>query len=155
MGVKRLLRSGYSVAIGATVCAAVVTLVLKLVLSSPPLSLFLVAVMLAAWYGGIRAGLTATALSGATSFALLAFPSAPINFPNPAISIELIFLSAVGALLSFGISHQRKGEQRAFKEILERQPFETSLLEHDQILGWSQQTVQVASFEANLNEHGC
>lgn len=155
MDVKRLLKSGYSVAIGATVCATAVALVLKPVLSSPPVSLFLIAVMLAAWCGGIRAGLAATALSGATSFALLAFPVTPIDFPSRAISIELALLSAVGALLSFGISHQRKtAEQRAFKAILDRQPLEAALLEHNQILRLSQEIVQVASFEADLTEHG-
>lgn len=164
MNVKRLLGNGYSVAIGATACVSAIILALGAILDPPPpLSLFLVAIMFAAWHGGMSAGFAATALSMGASVPLLVILTDSIDILNPAEALRLGLLFGVGTVLSFGISRLRKAERRAFRAALERQsllnralaerqPLEAALYERDQLLQLSQKIVQVASFEADLSQ---
>jgi PAS domain S-box-containing protein len=163
--IKRLLGNGYSVAIWATVCVAALIFVLGSLINPPPLFVFLVAVMFAAWHGGMSAGFVATAMSVAASVSLLAFLSGSMAVLNSADALRLALLFPMGAVLSCGISRLRKSEQRAFKAVLEQQsllnqalaaqrPLEAALHERDHLLQLSQKIVQVASFEADLTQNG-
>src|SRR5437868_200251 len=53
----------YGVAVGATLLALVLTLLIRPSLSDPVFALFFVAVLVSSWYGGLGPGLFATALS--------------------------------------------------------------------------------------------
>lgn len=166
MDIKQLLGNGYSVAIGATASVTLLLLALGPVLGPPPpVSLFLVAVMLTAWCGGICAGFVATLLSVGASTVLLTMVAGSIEVVAASEVLRLAVLLTVGVMLSFGISRLRKAERYAFraalerqsllnKVLVERQPLEAALHERDQLLQLSQNIVQVASFEADLAQNG-
>ncbi|HYE36589.1 PAS domain S-box protein [Methylocaldum sp.] len=166
MEIKRLLGNRYAVAIGATASVTAVLLALGPVLGPPPpLSLFLIAVMVTVWRGGIYAGLVATALSIGASAFLLANLTGWANIVAPAEALRVALLLGVGVALSFGISRLRKAERQAFKAaverqsqlnqaLAERQPLEAALRERDQLLQLSQKIAQVGSFEADLTQGG-
>jgi K+-sensing histidine kinase KdpD len=119
--------AGYAVAVASIAIAFTIKLLLHPLLGGQsPYLLFTVAVVIAAWYGGIAAGLLATALGAllGTHFFVPSFFSVPL--PAQADLTQLILFLVVGVLISWigqsrltGISltlaaaeAQRQGEER-------------------------------------------
>jgi hypothetical protein len=93
--IKRLLSNGFVIAVLATSAVLFVLRWLKpLTGGNPPLLLFLMAVMLAAWYGAIRAGLLATALSALNSVFFLQVPFDPFIAP-PGARLQMLLLDGL------------------------------------------------------------
>jgi PAS domain S-box-containing protein len=137
--IKHFLLKGYVFAVLAT---SAVLLVLKsqqpIFKGAPPLSLFLLPVVLAAWYGGFGAGLLASALSMFMSAAFLIEtpPGLPINQTGEGLHLILLFGS--GWLLSLGTAVLRdklrealRRERQLQHEIAERQHVEERLRERE------------------------
>ncbi|HYE37256.1 PAS domain S-box protein [Methylocaldum sp.] len=82
---------------------------------------FLVGIVLAAWRGGLKAGLVATALSTVASAYLLTEPAhSPAIASSSLEQIHVGFLLITGILISLGISQSLKAEQQALRKALER-----------------------------------
>jgi PAS domain S-box-containing protein len=120
--IKWILSNGY---LAGTLTAAVILLLLKSLetffAGSPPLLLFLIPVMAAAWRGGWKAGLLATLLSAAASAYFLLEPYYSIHVDEPGEKLRLGVLVAVGILLSLAITRLRRSERQALRTALERE----------------------------------
>src|SRR4051794_5446931 len=103
----------YGLAIIATILAAVATILARSALFGsntglPPLTLFVVSAALSAWYGGLRAGITATVL-GVAAAILLYLPS-PLDFSlgdRDTQSRLLLFMVAAGLINALSESRTR------------------------------------------------
>lgn len=117
--IKRVLTNGYVVAVIATAIIAIIQyLLLPLFTGSPPLLLFLLAVALAAWYGGFSAGLLATVLSTLASIFYLIEPFQSWQIIEQREWLRALLLLIVGGVLSPIISLMRSGERKALLEVL-------------------------------------
>ena len=96
-------RHAYLIAVTLTLLAFVATAVISIWVAEPRLAAFYVAIAIAAWYGGWRAGLLAAVLSGLISFwaFLPPFYSIEINEGKfPAAIVSLLALFVVGVIIS-------------------------------------------------------
>ncbi|HYE33892.1 sensor histidine kinase [Methylocaldum sp.] len=118
---KRLFFNGH---VAGLLAASVILLVLKSLQpffnGSPPLLLFLVAVMLAAWFSGFSAGLLITGLSGLASAYFLVNPEHSFAIADSGDRLRLVFLVSVGVVLSLIIERLRQAERRVLQTVLER-----------------------------------
>lgn len=111
------------------VIAVLGTLAVSLVLAffnpvfagSPPLLLFLVAVLPAAWRGGLGPGLLATALSTFVGMYFLVEPSYSLDIAETAEKLRLLLLFSVGMLLSLVLDRLKKSEARAREAVIDRE----------------------------------
>lgn len=120
--VKRILWNGYL--LGAVTTAAFLALLMLLrsaFAESPPLHLFLVAVMLAAWCGGLQAGLFTTLLSAAASLYFLIEPHYSIAIADFSNALRLGFLLAAGTVFSWIVARLRNAARKALRTSLERE----------------------------------
>jgi signal transduction histidine kinase len=111
------------------IIAVVVILLIRLVLDSfiqekIPFLLFIAAVIISAWVGGLRPGLFATLLSGVIiNYFFLGSPHA-LELPGPGEFLALVMFIAEGTLLSWIIMALRKSQQHTevtYQEALESQ----------------------------------
>jgi PAS domain S-box-containing protein len=119
--IKSLFSNGYAVAVLATFAILLVLESLQPIFGdSPPLLLFLVAIMFAGWSGGFRAGLLATALSTLASAYFLEEPYDSLYIAEDREQLRVALLIGVGMLLSLVIAHLRTVERQALHEVLEQ-----------------------------------
>jgi PAS domain S-box-containing protein len=91
----------YVVALSVTAAAAVLRLALSPLLGDDlPYLTFFAAVIIAAWYGGLRPGLLATLASGATASYLFLAPVLQTRGPRWGDAIGLLLFGAIGWLMS-------------------------------------------------------
>jgi PAS domain S-box-containing protein len=120
--IKRILLNGYAIGAFATAAILLVLIPLRAIFEgSPPVHLFLVAIMFAAWGGGTMPGLFTTALSVAASSYFLLEPQHSLVIVAPSETLRLSFFLAVGTLLSLSIARLRTLERRALRVALERE----------------------------------
>jgi PAS domain S-box-containing protein len=102
----------YSVAVLATLVCLLVRLLLWPVLgNSSPFMLFLPAVMVSVFYGGLRAGLLATALGAAAAVYFLIEPLLSFELHTVADMAGVVVFVAVGSLIS-GLSESLRRSRR-------------------------------------------
>jgi PAS domain S-box-containing protein len=137
--IKNLPLKGY---VFAALATSAVLLILKsqqtIFKGAPPLSLFLLAVVLVTWYGGFGAGFLAAALSLFMSAAFLIETPHGLPLNQTAEGLHLILLFGSGWLLSLGTALLREKLQEALLreeqlkyEIAERQHVERKLRERE------------------------
>lgn len=116
---KHFLSNGY--VLGGLATAAILFILLSfhtVFAGSPPLLLFLVAIVLAAWCGGLRAGLFTTALSAVISVYFLVEPYHALSIADHGEKLRVEFLIGVGGVLSLVVSLLRMAEQQALREAI-------------------------------------
>jgi PAS domain S-box-containing protein len=119
---KQLFSNGYVVGGLATMIILLLLQPLQTIfVSSPPVYLFLIAIVLAAWKGGIRAGLLTTLASSFLSAYFLSAPRQSLLVAAYDERLRIGFLVGVGGFLSLTISHLRQVERRALEATLERE----------------------------------
>jgi two-component system CheB/CheR fusion protein len=106
-----------------TAAAAAVAIILLLRLSlapwlgdASPFILFVLAVLAASWYGGVGAGLVATALAGVLGSWLLVDPAGQLALPAPGDRPNLVAFLLVGAVLSTVTGARHRSVPRAATE---------------------------------------
>jgi PAS domain S-box-containing protein len=103
---------------------AAITLILKELQfvfgNAPPLLVFLVVVVFASWFGGLRAGLYATILSAAAS-AVLVEPYNSIYIASTRELFRILLLMAVSTISSLMIARLYKKEKQALNTVIERE----------------------------------
>lgn len=110
----------------------------------PPLLLFLIAVMLAAWYGATRAGLFATALSALNSAFFLHMPIDPLIAP-PGAWLQMVLLVGTGSLTTLLINQLRQAETEALETSVEKQrQLERALEKRKTTTTWFEWAVEAA-----------
>ena len=111
---------------------------------NPPLLLFLIAVMLAAWYGAIRAGLFATALSVFNSAFILHVPIDPFAAP-PGAQLEMLLLVGMGSVTTLLIKRLRQTDAEALDRSVEKQKqLERALAAQKETTKWFEWAVEAA-----------
>lgn len=110
---KRLLLSGYGVAVLASLLALLLRFLLApLLKENAPLLVFIIPVMISAWYGGLKPGLLATALSALIGCYFFVQPLFSLDITSVANGVRLgIFLSE-GVLISWLSETRRSAMQR-------------------------------------------
>ena len=102
----------YLVAIAATLAAALGRLILARWLASDlPYLTFYGAIMAAAWYGGLRPGLLATALSAAITTSFLLIPKIEATGLAPGHVVGIVIFVATGWLISAGADALRRSRE--------------------------------------------
>ena len=130
---KRRLMNGYGVAVLATLSLWILLESLQPIFRrTSPVFLFLVGVMVAAWYGGFRAGFLASVLSALASAYFLVEPYHSGFIPELREGLRIGLLVGTGAILSGVISALRKADQRAWQAELEREAADRRLSESEQ-----------------------
>lgn len=104
---KRLL-STYGTAIFASVFALLLTIVISGVGDRPFLMVFLGAVVVSSWYGGLASGLLSVLLG--TAFSVIYSPTSPL-FRGTSNVLALVMFLLIGVVLSYVISHQKRAQQ--------------------------------------------
>ncbi|MGX2041823.1 PAS domain-containing sensor histidine kinase [Methylocaldum sp. MU1018] len=124
--------NGYVVAIlGTSAVSLVLAFFGPVFAGSPPLLLFLVAVIPSAWRGGLGAGLFATASSTLIGMYFLVEPDRSLYVAETAERLRLLLLFSVGILLSLVIGRSRKAEADALRAALDRdRQLKTEIIEH-------------------------
>ncbi|MEH2164920.1 MAG: PAS domain S-box protein [Nostoc sp.] len=107
----------YGMALLCVALALGATLLLYSYLTPTPAALFFAAVMVSAWYGGLRAGLLATVLSTLAVNYFLFKPIYPHNTTNPNILVPLIVFMLTAGLIS-SLNESRRIAQRKAEESL-------------------------------------
>ena len=116
----------YLVAIAATLAAALWRLILAQWLGSDlPYLTFYGAIMVAAWYGGLRPGLLATALSAAVTTSLFLIPRIEAVGLKPAHVVGILIFAGTGWLISAGADALRRTRE---SHRLEAERLRTTLL---------------------------
>ncbi|MDD1621328.1 MAG: PAS domain S-box protein, partial [Methylococcaceae bacterium] len=122
MDIKKLFDNPYIAAVLGIAAILYFLKYLQIIFGdSPPLLLFLVLINFAAWSGGLRVGLFATALSAVASACLLEAPYGAITVIQSNEIVRLILLAIVGAICSLIVAHLRKREKSALQTVLERE----------------------------------
>jgi len=104
----------YLVAIAATLAAALGRLILARWLGSDlPYLTFYGAIMAAAWYGGLRPGLLATALSAAITTSFVLVPRIEAVGLKPVHVVGILFFIATGWLISAGAHALRRAREES------------------------------------------
>lgn len=88
---------------------------------SPPLLLFLVVVMPAAWLGGFVPGFFATVLNTLIGLYFLVEPGYSLSVAETAERLQLALLFSVGTLISLVIDRLKKAEARAMEAAIDRE----------------------------------
>ena len=102
----------YLVAIAATLAAALWRLILAHWLGSDlPYLTFFGAIMAAAWYGGLRPGLLATALSAAITTSVFLVPRIEADGLKPAHVVGILIFAGTGWLISAGADALRRSRE--------------------------------------------
>lgn len=98
---KRLLLSRYSVAVLASLLALLLRFLLEpLLKGEAPLLVFIMAVMVSAWYGGFKPGLLATALSALVGSYFFVMPSFSLSIPTLSNVARICIFLVEGVLIS-------------------------------------------------------
>src|SRR5215211_67301 len=120
--------------------------------NSSPFLVFFVAVMVAAWFGGLWPGLSATALSALLSKYFFLFPQYSLQIASPAQSLRLAVFILEGALISalVGTMYSARRRAEANAEALRRseQQFRT-LVEQIPAATYTQQLAEPDSSKTN------
>ncbi|MEX2314304.1 MAG: PAS domain S-box protein, partial [Thermomicrobiales bacterium] len=103
----------YLIALALTVAAFVVTAIVGAWVAEPRLAAFYVAVAIAAWYGGWRAGFLAAVISGLVSVWAFLPPGYSFDFKFPAAVVTLLALFVVGIVISVLSEASRQAIRRA------------------------------------------
>lgn len=111
-------RESRAVAYGIAVVAVAVATVLKLryadwIGRDVPVSTYLAAVMLAAWFGGTRPGLLATALATASGAYFFSFPYNSLDVESRSDVVRLVLGAAEGTFISILAGALRRAEAAA------------------------------------------
>ncbi|HEX5081807.1 MAG TPA: ATP-binding protein [Blastocatellia bacterium] len=106
--------SRYGMAIVAVVSALILTLALGTSALLQPSLLFLVAVMISAWYGGVRAGLLSVALS-ALAIGYFFLPPVYSLMAGLSDTLRIILFGVVAGPISLIISARKRFEERLRK----------------------------------------
>lgn len=100
--------TGYFIAVGATLLALVVTLLMWPILQGSPFMVFFLAVLVSAWYGGLGPGLFATALTMLLAAYFFAAPVNSLLVSDPAVIARLgLFGLAAGLVTLFSNSRRQ------------------------------------------------
>jgi PAS domain S-box-containing protein len=129
-----------AIAVLATLAATGVRLTLTPLIGdyALPVTIFFPAVLLSAWYGGFRAGLSCTALSAIAAGYFFTYPPHSMWIPDAVDRITLLIFVVVGVGMALLSRSQRQALERAdaeallrrdaeFEERAQRQRFETTL----------------------------
>lgn len=113
-GARRLLQSRYGIAVLASLLALTLRFLLLPILGyEAPLLVFIIAVMLSAWYGGLGPGLLATGLSALMGTYFFVLPALSFQVTELANVARIVIFIAEGILMS-GLSEAlRKSKRRA------------------------------------------
>ncbi|HEU5283811.1 MAG TPA: PAS domain-containing protein, partial [Burkholderiales bacterium] len=104
---------GYALALGLTLAAAAIRFALEGVLEGDtPLMLFLLAVTLSAWYGGLGPGLAATLMGALLGDFLFIEPVGSLGVLQQSDMVRLLMFVVVGVAISV-INEQRQRAQRS------------------------------------------
>jgi len=121
---KRLRLNGYGVAVFATLSLTTALKLLQPIFGgSPPVLLFLAGVVLAAWYGGVKAGFLATVLSVLASAYFLIEPFYSFEIVQDSERLRLLLFAGVGSVLSLSIAHLRQTEKQALRKVLQQKEY--------------------------------
>ena len=108
-----LLLSSYGVAVLATLLALLLRLLLEPILrGEAPLLVFIIPVMFSAWYGGLKPGLLATALSAGAGIYFFLRPLFLLNVADVPDIIRLCIFLVEGVLISWLSEELRNAKQR-------------------------------------------
>ena len=108
---RRLL--AYGLAVLASVVALGLSFALNAIVQHSPFALFLGAVMLSAWFGGLGPGLLATAIAGAAINYVLGAPAFSLGLETANAAIDLLTFVLVALLISWLNAHLREARRRA------------------------------------------
>lgn len=132
---KRLLLNGAVVAVLATLSVWVILESLTPILKdTPPVHLFLAAVMLATWAGGLGAGILATVLSALVSAYFLIEPHQSLLIIEVSKQLHVLLFVLAGGSLSLIIAFLREIQARALAEATrQRERLEQEIAKREQI----------------------
>src|SRR3982751_1009835 len=99
--------SGYGIAVGSVAITFVITLLLSPLVPPDISSLFLIAVMVSAWRGGLGAGLLATVLSALIDIFIFLPPTASLSFDNGDF-LQLVVNTIAAVIVGTLSASQRK-----------------------------------------------
>jgi signal transduction histidine kinase len=104
----------YLIAVGATATALLVRLALGGVLRDhAQLLVFVMAVAVAAWHGGLWPGVLATVLSTAAGMYFFTEPLYTFSLPNPAEQLDVVLFLGVALLVSAAMEAMHSSHRRA------------------------------------------
>jgi PAS domain S-box-containing protein len=129
-----LLRYGFVIAVVAL--ALLVSWLLEPIISRTPFALFYAAVMLSAWYGGLRQGLLATALSAAAGAYFFLPPARSLNLELRDIISIVLFLMVASFITALTDSRRRaqhvlRVSEERFRTIIEQSPLSVQVFSPD------------------------
>jgi PAS domain S-box-containing protein len=114
---KRLLLSSYGVAVLASLLALLLRFLLAPILKeNAPLLVFIMPVMLSAWYGGLKPGLLATALSALIGCYFFVQPLFSLDIHGVANGVRIGIFLLEGLLISW-LSETRRGAMQRSEAI--------------------------------------
>ena len=127
----------YSVMILAVIAALLLTRLLLPVFDPSVFTLFYAAVAISAWYGGMRLGVLAIALSVATALYFLIEPVYSFDFLSPNILVRLTTFSVVSFLITALSSELRTARRKAETslKLLQNSEMRFSRLAQSNIIG--------------------
>jgi PAS domain S-box-containing protein len=111
---KRLLLSSYSVAVLSSLLALLLRFILApLLRENAPLLVFIIPVMLSAWYGGLKPGLLATALSALIGCYFFVQPLLSLDITAVGNQVRIGIFLVEGVLISWLSETRRSAMQRS------------------------------------------
>ncbi|BBD69429.1 multi-sensor hybrid histidine kinase [Nostoc commune NIES-4072] len=127
----------YSVMILAVIAALLLTRLLLPVFDPSVFTLFYAAVAISAWYGGMRLGVLAIALSVTTAFYFLIEPVYSFDFLSPNVLVRLTSFSLVSFLITALSSELRTARRKAETslKLLQNSEMRFSRLAESNIIG--------------------
>jgi sigma-B regulation protein RsbU (phosphoserine phosphatase) len=129
---RRMRLLPYGIALLSCTAATLLTLLLGPLIGTSALLLFLAAVAISAWYGGLGPGLLATAFNALASKYLLLPPRHSLEITRPDVAVRLALFVLIALLVSSLEERLRARERQAE----EAQQNLTTLLQHEQsVLG--------------------
>lgn len=142
---------GYLIAVGATALAALVHLALGGMLDhEAPLLLFILAIVAAAWYGGLKAGLLATALSLLAASFLFLEPTASFNIAHRSDQLRALLFALIGGIISL-VNELKHREQRRLEQTLgEQRKTEAALREREEQFLFALDAANIVAWDWNL-----
>lgn len=111
---KRLLLSSYGVAVLSSLLALLLRLLLAPILNeNAPLLVFIMPVMLSAWYGGLKPGLLATAISAVIGSYFFVQPAFSLDITGAGNGVRIGIFLVEGVLISWLSETRRSAMQRS------------------------------------------